>query len=238
MKVAICEDDKNQIIILREYVKTWSKMRGVDVEIHEFDSAESCLFSWTSAGLFDILFLDIRLKNMTGLELARVIRKIDPDTPIVFTTASMEFVLDGYDVNVMKYLVKPVSEKDLFACLDKAQSLLSQQKQNTFLIVTGDKHIAIKYSEIYYLESFAHTLSVRTTRGEFRFRKKIEDAEAELAEFGQFVRVHRSYIVNLDFVSGLEKGSATFEDGTVLPVSRNRWRETSAAFVEYHTKKL
>lgn len=238
MKVAICEDDHDQIAVLREYVGTWSQARNIAVEISEFNSAESCLFAWTAAGIYDILFLDIRLKNMTGIELARVIRAVDQDTPIVLTTASMEFALEGYDVNVMKYLLKPVEERDIHVCLDRAQEVLDVQKEDTFLVTTGGKHLRFKYSEIYYFESFAHTLSMKTTKGEVRFRRKIEDAEAELVEHDQFVRSHRSYIINLDHVSSLEKGSATFDDGTVLPVSRERWRETSAAFVAYHTKQL
>lgn len=238
MKVAICEDDQNQVAILRSYLQSWSQKQNIPLDVQEFASAESCLFAWTVEGAFDVTFLDIHLDSMTGVELARAIREVDPNTPLVFTTTSTEFILEGYDLNAMKYLLKPIKEDDLHSCLDKTFDYIASSRQNILLIKTNEEQQSIAYEEIRSFESVGHTIMLQTTAGMIKYREKIESVEHELKSDARFVRIHRSFIVNLDYVKSLENGTAILDDDSVLPVSKARWKDASAAFVAYHTKAL
>lgn len=237
MRVAVCEDDSIQVGILKKYIQNWSYERSENVSIETFSSAENFLFHWTEPHKYDLLFLDIKMKNMTGVELAELIRKVDIEMAIVFVSANKEYVFRGYDVSALNFLVKPITEEACCACLDRVNTQLKDDESRALLINAEGRLIRMKLKDIYYFVSDDHYVTIFGKKEPLRYRNKIGDVEEELSERKEFVRIHRSHIVNLRYVSAVEKDLLVLEDGTSLPINRNRWRDTHRAFIKYHANR-
>lgn len=237
MRIAICDDEKSQIQLTAGYVEKWAVDNDIKVEICRFNNAESFLFQWSTATVFDMAFLDIHMGGMSGIELAEKIRRIDEQLIIVFITGLKEYVFRGYEIRALHYLLKPVREKDCRRCLEQAYEIISRKRTDTFIIPAEGQMLKFLYEEIYYFEVFSHYVEAHTTRGVFRYKKKISDLERELPA-RQFTRCHRSCIVNLMYVASVEKMMLKMDDNTVLPISGDRRRLTNEAFIKYHSRSI
>lgn len=235
MRIAICDDDPNQISLTASYIDRWAKINNVTVELCKFSNAEAFLFQWSSSIVFDMAFLDIHMGGMSGIELAETIRKLDTQLIIVFITGLKEYVFRGYEIRALHYLLKPVKEKDCSKCLDQAYETIRGRKTDTFLLPVDGQIRKFSYEEIIYFEVFSHYIDVNTSKGVFTYKKKISDLEKELPA-DRFIRCHRSCIVNLMYISSIEKNILTLDDGTCLTISGDRRRVTNEAFVKYHFK--
>ena len=117
MNIAYCEDEKIQKEILEELLCRWGK-----VDLVWYESAEQMLFECDGRYPFDLIILDIQMRNQNGMELARQIRRADPQVPLLFLTATKEYVFEGYEVNALRYLIKPIQPSQLFAILGEIQA--------------------------------------------------------------------------------------------------------------------
>lgn len=234
MRIAICDDDSVLVAILRAHVESWALKNGKHVTISSFESAENFLLNWTSSAMFDLLFLDIKMKKMTGMELAEVIRKVDSEMDIVFVTADRDLVFKGYEVGALNYLVKPIEEEDCHKCLTKASERLLSSESSSLVVQIDGRLVRIRYDDIMYFESVAHYLHIHTVKEKLRYRKKIGETEIELSDMKEFMRIHRSYLVNLRYVNSVEDNSVVLENKVALPISRKYWQDTYRAFVSYY----
>lgn len=238
MRIAICDDEKGVIDLISGFVNEWSALKRLPSppRIFEFNNAESFLFHWSPETNFDIVFLDIKMGNMTGVELAKLIRKIDQSIQIVFVTGSREYVLEGYEVDALHYLMKPLKREDLFKCLDKASRKMSKLDEQSLLVTIQKKTYRLPYSSILYFESFDNATVAHTTNGDYKFRQRIGSLEAEL-DPSQFVSVHRSFIVGIAHIREIGKKNLTLDGGFELPISQARWQEVNRVFFEFHMQK-
>lgn len=234
MRIAICDDDRALVAILTTHIEAWSKKTGQPVHVMHFESAENFLLHWTTPAMFDLLFLGTKMKKMTGIELAEIIRKDDAEMAIVFVTADKDFVLQGYEVNALNYLIKPISEVDCAKCLSKVRERLINRDTSALVIQLGGKLKRIRYDQIMYLESVQHYLHIHTVKDQLRYRKNISDAEVELKGIAEFIRIHRSYLANLRYITSVEDNSVILENEDILPVSRKYWQSTYRAFMGYY----
>lgn len=234
MRIAVCDDDSMMIVTLKAHIQAWAQRNKQQVAITSYESAESFLLNWTSPTMFNLLFLDIKMSSMSGMELAEVIRKVDSEMAIVFVTADRDSILQGYTVNALHYLIKPISEEDCSACLSKVKERLVRDDTSALVVQTDGRLMRIRYDDIMYFESISHYLHVHSTKEEVRYRKNIGEAEEELSGLKEFVRIHRSYLVNLRYVSSVEDNDVVLENNEKLRVSRTHWRDTYRAFVRYY----
>lgn len=237
MRIAVCDDDINQIDITTGYIRDWAEKRRESVEVFTYLSAIELLFHLSEGKNFDMVFLDIKMRNMTGVELARIIRKTDDKLIIVFITGLMDYVFQGYEVQALHYLLKPVKEADCFACLDRAIEIIGLYKTDTFIIPLEGQSIRLHFNEIYTFEIFSHYIEAKTIKGVFTFKKKMYELEQELPE-DRFFRCHRSFIVNMHFVNTVNKNYALLDNGTRIPISKSRWSMMNEVFLQYYSKGL
>lgn len=118
INIAICEDDENQLLINKYYIEQWANFREKRINILLYKNAESFLFNWNYEEDIDIVFLDIKMGQMSRMELARYIREQDQNISLVFITGESKYVFDGYSVQALNYLLKPVKKEDIIPCLD------------------------------------------------------------------------------------------------------------------------
>ena len=230
MHIAICEDNEAEQRRLADATRDWAKARELQIEVISYSTAEQFLFSWLDEAAFDLIFLDIQMGEMSGIELAKNIRKYDKDVQLVFVTSFSQYVLEGYDVNALHYLVKPLSNTKLIPILDKAHVVWRSLRKDA-LIVSNDESGKTKllFGSILYISMTDHTAKINTDNAVYELRKTAAEFEALLPSY--FMRCHRSYIVNLLKADCVYRDSIRLANGKTLPISRNNSKKVNDAFL-------
>lgn len=235
----ICDDENTQLSLLESYVGEWARERRQETDITLCRSAEELLFRREEKRETDILLLDIDMPRMDGLSLARRLREQGEGAQIIFVTGLSDYALEGYEVEAVSYLLKPVKKDRLFACLDRARERCGREEV-ALLLETPGGVARVRPRDIYYLESDAHDTQVHSAFGAepLRCRTGIRQLEERLEGAGQpFFRIHRSYLVNLAFVNRIVRREVVMDSGEALPVARNRWEALNQAYLEYYGQK-
>ena len=177
------------------------------------------------------MFLDIEMKpdGMNGVELAAKLRKNDHAIQIVFVTGYMEYIADGYDVEALHYLLKPVTEAKIDSVLERAIQRLKDREKALFL-QTADGSMRVLISEIRYLEVRRNYVTIHAEEA-YTVKRTLHELEQELDAC--FFRTGRSYIVNLRYVRKITKSQVVLKDGAQVPLSRGLYDEINRAMIQY-----
>ena len=230
MNIAICEDEEIYQQMLLEKLKKYQEKFHGKLKIEWFKSGEELLEIYRySSHRFDVLFLDIKLEGLSGMEVAKKIRKMDQQVELVFLTSLMEYAIEGYQVNALRYLLKPIQQAQLN---DLLNLIITKRKEEVLTISTkfGQKKIVLK--EIAYIESKQRKLYFHCNQEVDKMYGKIGEFAITLAN-NNFVRPHQSYLVQLEFVKELKKDHLILEDGSLIPVSKGYAKTFKAAFFDY-----
>ena len=235
MKIAIIEDDPVHSELLLSYLQSWSREKEIPTKIMTFSSAKDFLFLWEETNDFDILFVDIQMEHMNGMELARRIREKDREVALVFTTGIEDYLEEGYDVEAMYYLLKPLSQEKISRCMDKA--VLRNREEPSLPVHGRDEAIRLFVGRVTYVEARGHGCMVET-RSRLGETSQIEIMEsisemAELLSSHGFVRCHRSYLCRVGSIYQIGKTEILLENGSVIPVSRRMYGEVNQAFIRH-----
>lgn len=196
LRVAICEDISHDAKRVAEYIQ----LSGFQVNISYFVSGESFVAA-NPAGKFDIVFFDIYLNSLDGIETARYLRGYDEDCMIVFTTTSREYALEAFSVNAAQYLVKPVEQPDISKLVKRRVELISYKKVETVVLNLRGTNFEIPVDSIIYIEAKDHNCLVHTTSGVLETGSSMKMSDFKrLLVLPRFLHCHRSYIVNLSYV--------------------------------------
>ena len=217
LNLAICDDEQNQCEYLKSAVNSWAKENGHICDVKTYPSAEAFYFEYSENAAFDILLLDIEMGEMNGVELAKKIRSGNDRVQIVFITGFPDFISEGYEVSALHYLLKPVSGEKLGSVLDRAAANLAKSEKQ--LTVTFDRHTDyIPLSKILYIEAQKQYIEIVTESETYRTKTSLSDTEKELDEY--FLKCHRSYIVDLRYVSRILSDHILLKNGVEIPISR------------------
>ena len=231
LKIAVCDDEPAQREYLASLVSRWADQKDTPVQISLFIHAEAFLFAYEDQKDFDILLLDIQMKEINGITLAETVRQEDESMQIIFITAFADYMPYGYEVSALHYLIKPVDEKRLFAVLDKAAKR-RRHREAPLLFSTGEGQVKLLSSEIYYVEAFAHDCFIVMKKRKIQVGLAIGEMEARLGD--AFVRCHRSYLVHLEHIRNITKNVVLLDNGDNVPVSRRLLRQVNRAFLRYY----
>lgn len=231
MRIAYCEDVSVQAVYLREVVHEWESLGNPRCEITLYSSAEEMLFENPDSFPFDLILLDIELDKMNGIQLAKNIRKYDKKVMIAFLTNSREYVLDGYEVSAVRYLMKPVRREQLFPLLDMIQKEGSSDKEYIIITSAGEK-IKLDKEDILFIESQGHYINIYTELKTYEIKMNMSDMAAMLSK--AFVDTHRSYLVNLKHIERVTKTECILKGDHKIPISRSSYKAVNQAFISYY----
>ena len=235
MRIAICEDEDKYAEQLTEYINEWAKERNILMEIFAHVTAEKFLYEWEDGEDYDVIFLDIKMGSMTGMELAKIIRRTNRDVAIVFATNMKEYAIGGYSVAALQFLLKPVRKEDCVACLNKVYT--SDRIRKYFVFNDFDKTLRIPHEDIIYIEMFSHSATLITAKDEYTFRKTISQLLKELDD-DLFVKCHKSYIINIRHVESVSKTFAFMSNGGEVPLSKNIAKYIYERFYNYNVNRV
>lgn len=232
MRIAICDDDSRELDRILSFIETYRRERSVPLTYRAFQSAAE-LIPHVSSGDYDILLLDIMMPGINGMEAAQEIRVFDAKVKIVFLTSSPEFAVESYAVKAYDYILKPVSEDKLFSVLDAV--IAEEQKPMEGLIVkTQSGMTRILFSNLSFIEVMNKKLYFNLADGSLReVHSSLVDFEDKLLARPEFVKVHRSYIVNLWQVGEFGAKELITITGKTVPVSRLLYGKVREAYMKH-----
>lgn len=217
LTVGICDDEQKMRKILRPVLERKLQLLGEEYRIAEYDSGEA-LLSCPDADRPDLLFLDIEMKELNGMDTARALRRRSADTILIFVTAYPDYVFQGYEVHAFHYLLKPYDERKIMDVLEQALRELSGRREQFFVLEQKSGTMRISHRDIVAFASDKRKVLVFLADGTTRdFYGKLDDTAAALPDC--FVRIHNRYLVNLNHMTALEKDSCICGMQT-FPVSR------------------
>jgi len=230
MKIAICDDEQSQIEYIEFILAEWSKRCGRTYTLEAYPSAESFLFDYEDNKDYDILLLDVEMGELSGIDLAKRLRRDKSKAEIIFLTSHFEFYGEGYEVDALHYLLKPIDSNKLMTVLDKAVEKLSVEPPHIVITCDGET-IKLYEKDILYVESLLHYIVIHTqSEKEYRIKENISSFEQKLS--ADFYRIHRSVLVNLKQIVRISKTSVTLENGAELSLARGKYDGLNEAFIE------
>lgn len=229
-KIAICDDEQTQLELIASAVSAWSTRNSYTYDVTMFTSAEAFLFEYEDNKAYDILLLDVEMKSISGIELAKRIRKDNGSAEIIFISSHFEFIGEGYDVDALHYLIKPISDDKLIQVLNKAAEKLSVEPPSVIISCDGET-VKLFESDILYVEAFLHYIMIRTRDNAYKIKESISAFEQKLSD--DFYRIHRSYLVSLKHITKISRTSVNIGK-TELPLSRGKYDDINRAFIEHN----
>lgn len=227
-RAAVCDDDPRDSDYISGLAAQWAEVRGIAMECRAFSSAEAFLFCYAEDKNFDLLLLDVEMPGTDGVTLAKTIRRENEAVQIVFVTGYSDYIAEGYEVEALHYLMKPVNPEKLFAVLDRAWEKYRRNARCLNLELSGEM-VRLPLYEVRYLDVHQNYVTVHSKQ-DYTVKRTLAEFEAELDE--QFFRVGRGMILNLKQIRRVTKKEVVLADGTALPLPRGSYEPLNRAIIE------
>ena len=234
VNIVICENDKNDQEFVKDKVVEILDDLDIEYEIKVYNSGDDLLEGYDK--YTDIILLDIQMDGLDGMETARKIREFDDNVEIIFITSLVEYGLEGYVVNAYRYLLKPVKDENLMTSLINCLNDRNFVKRS-IVIKEGDTRIKISLKDIMYIEVQGNDITVHTLKDTYRTKGTMSNFETEINS-DMFVRCHKSYLVNLEYIKSIKRYTSILVNDEEVPLSRNKYKEIKDRFFEMIEDKL
>ena len=232
LKIAVCDDSRELLEKVEKDLLEYESARITPVTIQTYTNAMDLLDGLKKSDYY-ILILDIIMPGFTGMQAAHEIRKFNEEIKIIFLTSSKEFAIESYSVGAYYYLLKPVLKEKLFSVLDKVVSEITS-KQESCVIYTHMGIVNIPFAKIECLEVYNKHLVFHLSDGSTKeTRGALTDYENVFLERKEFLKIHRSYILNMDYIHSIEAGEIATYSGKRFPVSRLLAKDIKEHYMNY-----
>ncbi len=219
LSIAVCDDEMIECCNLSNKIKAILDERDIPCIIRRFFNGEALLQEYDH---FDILFLDILMQGLDGMETARLFRQKASDKILIFISSSREYVWEAYDVEAFHYLVKPLEEQKLRAVLQRAVQKTATHPREYLIIRRERQHEKIFLDDIYYFEIRGRRIDVHGAGKIFTYYEQIHVLEDRLRDKG-FFRCHKSYLINLNQVASYNRQEVLLDSGERIPIAKRRY---------------
>ena len=231
---AICDDEPLMARELSDHLVDYMKEKSTtNYSVSSFSDGRALL---ERVGSFDVIFLDIQMEQLDGMETARLLRQRGVHSLLIFVTVLKECVFDSFQVETFDYLLKPLDSARFHQTMDRVLRSLRQRTAEDLVIQRGTGCEIVRFSDIVYCEVLGRKVYLHKNDGTvIDYYDKLEDLERRVD--GRFFKCHRSYLVNLGYVRGCQDGQVLLPQGERIPVSRLRERELTQALLRYMNER-
>lgn len=229
MRIAVVEDEQDERKHICSCITEYFRGKDMRADVCPFEDGDEIVEE--ARDPFDVIFMDIDMEGMDGLEAARRIRAYDSAVMIVFITNMAGYAIEGYSVQALDFLVKPVSALRMGEELDKILDLIKRQNPPKIMIKSGGRLCQMDAGDIFYIEMYGRKIRIHRRQGMLELNSTLRYFEERLPG-DSFFRCHHAFLVNMAYVSSIGKNDVEVE-GERLPVSRQRKKEFIQAFARY-----
>lgn len=234
-RILIVEDTSAEADLLRDLLARYGSEKGVDFSVTALSSALEFVNSRHAA---DLVFMDIDMPGINGMEAAEIFRGYDTETPLIFVTNLAQYAVRGYSVDALDFVVKPVEYADLAMRLDRALRLMARNAGASVTVSTSDGMRVVAMRDILYLDMLRHDVQYHLTDGEvLGERGSLRAAEASLSDTS-FLRISSGCLVNLAQVARITQSSVVMSDGAELFFSRSQRKRALETLANYVGRSL
>lgn len=232
--LAVCDDIPIECAAIAKQIENILNPSDINYEIKKFFSGQELLKSKEG---FDIIFLDIKMPEVSGMELAKELRRQEKQSLIIFITSAREYVFEAFDVDAFQYLLKPIQSEKLKNVLERAINKIQLEPNTDFLIISADRQTKkIFLKDILYIESFGRIAKLHCHEGTLETYEQIGVFESKLSD-RSFFRCHKCFLVNLDYVEAFNKTEICLENGEKIILAKRRYEDFQKAILSYMKRK-
>lgn len=231
LSIAICDDLIEERINLAKLIQAYCKKCALSPQIHLFSSGEELLEAFTQPGLFQIIFLDIYMPGMSGVDTAKKIRAIDSSVFLLFATTSQDHGMDSFQVQASDYLVKPIQAESVAQAIDWCLEHMPKPLRQLTVLVEGEQR-TFPLAVIHYIDVYGHQSRIHTNQELIVTRRGLDDLEAAI-DSPDFLRCHRSYLVNMNYIQGMEGNDFQMSDGSLVPIGSTHTTQIRNQFIDW-----
>ena len=237
IEVAVCEDSEIDRGMLEEIIGFLMTDRGLEYNMTPFSNGEGLVAGYKNHP-FDLIFLDVMMNEIDGIETGKMIRQMDKNVEIVYCTSSSDFAIAAYEVHAMGYLLKPYEPGRIGAVIDYYVQKHPQKNQNYIEVKSRRKSLIIPYKDIINMESDNKVVYIYTTTlGIVKVYNKLDVFEKELSD-DRFLRCHQSYLVNMQYVAGLVDSDFIMINDKMIPIRKSGRKLIVKKYEEFFKESL
>lgn len=234
IKIAFCDDDSAVLSDLHELLALYRAQKNKEIDDYAFHSPLDLIAEIERGTRFDILFLDVLMPGQNGIDAATEIRNYDKNAKIIFLTSSSEFAVQSYTVNAFYYQLKPICAESFARLMDTVLSQCEKEQASSLILHCKTGITRIKPAQMEYCEVIHRTLFIHLTSGKvLECVGSLDELAKQLIPYGSFLRPHRSYLVNLEYIQNLSYRAITMSCLAEIPIPRGKYNEIKNAFLEY-----
>lgn len=238
IKMAFCDDDLSVLKELSILVDRYRVERNQNIVYAAFQSPLELLAEVERGNRLDIIFLDVLMPGQNGISVAREIRRYDTSVKIIYLTSSAEYAVDSYDVGAYFYQLKPIWQESFYRLMDSVIQECRKGAENSLILRCKDGIARVELDKLQYCEVMSRTLLFHIEGGKVVDSiGKLDELCEQLKEYECFIRCHRSYMVNLDYVQNISNKGIIMTDGTEIPIPHGRYSELKDKFFAYFFNK-
>lgn len=233
MRIAICDDDEQERNCLSKMITEYQLSRGVSFDCLFFHNGTEFLCD-VKGGEYDLVLMDVLMPGISGMQAAQELRELDKNVKIIFISSSPEFAIESYSVGAYHYLLKPLDADSLFRLLDRVKSELFMQAEQGFVLKNREGVAGISFARLEYVEVINKTVAFHMADGViYEAAAALADFEETLLSRPEFLKIHRSYIINLGYVQTIAGNCMVTKNGYKIPVSRQRRNQVRNAYIHF-----
>lgn len=233
-RLAFCDDDPNIHDQLTALLEKYRTQRKADLECTAFRSPLDLLAAIESGARYDILLLDVLMPAEDGITAAKEIRQYDKTVHIIFLTSSAEFAVESYVVGAYFYLLKPIWEDSFFPLMDSVMAACRRAEPRSLVLRCKSGISRIELEKLLYCEVLSRTLMFHLTDGRIlESTGSMDELARQLAEYPCFLRPHRSFLVNMEYIRSITAKTLVLTDGAQIPIPHGRAADIKNQYLEY-----
>lgn len=238
VNIAVCDDEKFFIEKIVDNIHEYYDVRNIDYSIDTYSSGVEFLDLKEKLKKYDIVFLDINMPGIDGIETARLFRKYCPETILIFVTAYIKYTLDGYKVEAIRYVLKDIDSMDvnIHEAIEAAMKKIKLHNVRVKYDFVNVGTREIEAHKIIYIENILHKLKFHIADGDdeivLELYRKLDDLQKDFL-YEKFVRTHQSYLVNMEYVRGIKRYELTLKNGKTVSISKLKFNDVKDEYLKH-----
>jgi DNA-binding LytR/AlgR family response regulator len=239
LQVAVCDDNNDDLSNIAMFIHLYRASKGYDCECTAFPNGFELVSALEKGKRFDMYCLDIIMPGFTGIDTAKEIRSFDKTAPILFITTSPEFALESYQVKAFNYILKPISKEKMFSAFDELlEQIKAKKDKEAFVVNSGEGIQKILISNLVFAKVAGRYVEYHLRSGKvIRCREPFSSVCEQLMKYGCFIKSHRSFLVNMQYVDLIENHQITLQALPPVPVAQGKAGEIKRQYLNYQMER-